>query len=282
MHSATAVHHMDRPLRDLAAWVSYFLAAPIPVLDSTADALSELALHEDDVDAQLVASTVATDPLMTLKLLAHVSTDRRRDTGVETVIGALVLTGMGPFFRRFRDLPRLSAMLPDTHNKAEIQAGLQGVLDRSRRAARFALGFAAHRMDPDAPVIYEAALLCNFTEFLLWCHAPMLALEIARRQESNVELRSAVAQNAVLGIELADLQQALMRAWRLPELLIRLDDERHADSPQVKNVRLAVRLARHTTHGWNNAAIPDDLAEVASMLQLAPEPTLKLVQEIDA
>jgi len=40
-----------------------------------------------------------------------------------------------------------------------------------------------------------------------------------------------------------------MKATRRPALLIRLDDEKHADSPQVRNVALAVRLARHTAQG---------------------------------
>ena len=90
------------------------------------------------------------------------------------------------------------------------------------------------------------------------------------------------AQQAVLGITLADLQQSLMRVWRLPELLIRLGDARHAGSPQVRNVMLAVRLARHTAHGWDNAALPDDVADVAELLQLGEVPTQKLLREIDA
>jgi HD-like signal output (HDOD) protein len=159
---------------------------------------------------------------------------------------------------------------------------MRAVLDRSHRAAQFAIAFAAHRMDPDAAVIHEAALLHGFAELLLWCHAPALALEIARRQREDTELRSAAVQQSVLGITLAELQQALMRAWRLPALLIRLDDERHADSPQVRNVALAVRLARHTAQGWENAALPDDVSAIADLLQMAAAPTLKLLQEIDA
>ena len=107
-------------------------------------------------------------------------------------------------------------------------------------------------------------------------------LEIARRQQADPTLRSAATQQAVLGITLADLQQTLMKAWRLPELLIRLDDAKHAHSSQVKNVMLAVRLARHTAHGWDNAALPDDVAEISALLLLGAVPTLKLVHEIDS
>ena len=274
---------IDRPLRDLSAWLAHFRAAPIPVLDATAVAVGELAANEDAVDAHLLSETVAADPLMTLKLLAHVGSNSRRETDVETVVGALVLLGIGPFFRLFGELPTIGQALRDTDDAAEVEAGLQAVLDRSHRAARFAIGFAAHRMDPDAAVIHEAALLHGFAELLLWCHAPKLALEIARRQRADASLRSALVQQAVLGgITLAELQQALMKAWRLPELLIRLDDARHANSPQVKNVTLAVRLARHSAQSWDNAAVPDDVADIAALLQLGPVPTLKLLHEIDS
>ena len=72
-----------------------------------------------------------------------------------------------------------------------------------------------------------------------------------------------------------------MKAWQLPELSIRLDDVRHAGNTQVRNVMLAVRLARHTAHGWDNAAVPDDVADIASLLLLGTEPTLHLLREID-
>jgi len=278
----TPSKRIDRPLRDLAAWVAHFRSATIPVLDSTAETVLELAVNEDAVDAHLLSEAVGADPLMTLKLLAHVGSNSRRETDVETVVSALVLLGIGPFFRHFGELPTIRQALHGTADADEVHAGLQAVLDRSHRASQFALGFAAHRMDPDAAVIHEAALLHGFAELLLWCHAPSLALEIARRQQADPTLRSVVAQQAVLGITLADLQQALMKAWRLPELLIRLDDAKHAHSSQVKNVTLAVRLARHTAQGWANAALPDDVSEIAALLLLGTEPTLKLLHEIDS
>jgi HD-like signal output (HDOD) protein len=273
---------IDRPLRDLSAWLAYFRAAPIPVLDATALAIGELALNEDAVDAHLLSETVAADPLMTLKLLAHVGSNSRRETDVETVVGALVLLGIGPFFRLFGTQPTIGQALVDSGDAAEVQAGLQAVLARSHRAARFAIAFAAHRMDPDAAVIHEAALLHDFAELLLWCHAPRLALEIARRQAVDPALRSSAAQRAVLGIELAELQQSLMKAWRLPELLVRLDnDEAQGHHPQAQCVRLAVRVARHSAQGWDNAALPDDVRDVGALLQLGIEPAARLLRELD-
>jgi HD-like signal output (HDOD) protein len=215
---------------------------------------------------------------MTLKLLSHVGTVSRRDTEVETVTAALVLMGMGPFFRTFSSLLTIEDLLGDL---PDALAGAHAVLDRSHRAARFALGFAAHRFDPDAAVLHEAALLHDFAELLLWCHAPGLAMEIARRQAADATLRSGDVQQAVLGTTLSALQQALMKAWRLPSLLIRLDDDDHAESSQVRNVLLAVRVARHSAQGWDNAALPDDVAAVAALLQLSSASAMKLLREID-
>jgi HD-like signal output (HDOD) protein len=276
--NTSAPQRLHAPLPNLAAWVARFRAMPIPVMAGTAAAIDELIDHEDAVDAHTIAESIGADPLMTLKLLSHVGTVSRRDTEVETVTAALVLMGVGPFFRTFSSLLTIEDLLGDL---PEALASAYAVLDRSHRAARFALGFAAHRLDPDAAVLHEAALLHDFAELLLWCHAPGLALQIARRQEADATLRSADVQQAVLGTSLSALQQALMKAWRLPSLLIRLDDDEHAESSQVKNVLLAVRVARHSTQGWNNAALPDDVAAVAALLQLSCASAMKLLREID-
>jgi hypothetical protein len=277
---------LQRPLRDLAAWVEHFQAADLPVLAETAATLEELRAVEDEVDAHLLADSIGGDPLMALKILSHVAElrmrRRQRDDGAtdtETVTEALVLLGIGPFFRAFG--PQASAEDRLRGCPAALE-GLLAVVARSHRAAAFALGFAVHRMDHDAPVIHLAAQLHSFGEMLLWLEAPALALEIAARQKADSTLRSATVQREVLGVTLHELQHALMTAWRLPELLVHISDERHVHAPQVRNVTLAVRLARHTARGWDNAALPDDLYDIAELLNLSETPTLKLLREIDA
>lgn len=265
---------------DLCGWTGHFLHAPLPVLAETAARIEQLRANEDAVDAHLIADAIGSDPLMTLKLLAHVAGVRsaQRNADPETVIAALVLLGIGPFFRAFGVQTSVDEHLA---GQPEARHGLDEVLRRSRRAATFALGFAVHRMDPDAPIIHAAALLHDFAEMLLWLHAPQLALRIAALQSQDPTLRSANAQRALLHVELADLQQALMRAWRLPELLVRIADDRHAERPQVKNVLLAVRLARHTAQGWHNPAIDDDVRDIAALLNLGETPTRHLLVELD-
>lgn len=272
---------ITQPLRDLDAWVARFRDAPIPVLASTADALEAMRENEDEVDANLIGEMVADDPLMTLKVLAYAATHRpaRLVTDVETVTAALVLMGISPFFGAFGAQPTVEDHLAD---QPEALAGLRRVLRRSHRAAQFALAFAVHRLDHDAAVIYEATLLHDFAEMLLWCHAPALALQVSDAQRADPTLRSHAAQQALLNVRLSDLQQALMKAWRLPELLIRITDDRHARHPAVQNVMLAVRLARHSAEGWDNAAIPDDISELARLLNLSEAATLQLVRDVES
>ena len=279
---------LNRPLPHLDAWTEHFRVQPIPVLESTTQEIALLADAETrhgSVDAHQLGETLRHDPLVQLRVLAHVATLARHrgdDRQVpETVIGALVLMGVGPFFRDFAELPTVEA-----HLAAEPAAleGLQRVIRRAHRASTFALGFAVHRMDEDAPQLHLAAALHDFAEMLLWCHAPALALEIARRQAQDATLRSATVQREVLGIELDALERALMQAWSLPELLRRMTDDRHAAHPQVRSVALAVRLARHTEPqrgGWTNAALPDDLAEIGELLNLSADATLSLVKSLD-
>ncbi|MDE2277326.1 MAG: HDOD domain-containing protein [Burkholderiales bacterium] len=273
---------ITRAPHDLAAWAAHFDHRGLPVLAETADTLEEMRANEDAVDAHLLADALVSDPLMTLKLLAHVAQLRRGREGsdTETVTEALVMLGIPPFFRAFGPQPTVEDRLAD---HPEALAGFRRVLTRSRRAARFAIGFAVHRMDHDAAVIHEAALLHDFAELLLWLQAPALALAIERRQRDDPALRSAAVQRELLHIELQALEHALMQAWHLPALLVQITDaQAHRPTPQMRNVQLAIRVARHSAQGWDDAALPDDVSDIAALLNLALDAAQRLLHEIDS
>ncbi len=281
MQSSESKPLLTRPLRSLEQWTAYFRNMEVHVQQHFAESLEALRANEDGVDAHSLAEVIYTDPLMTLKVLAFASANRpaKRVTDTETVLEALVMMGIPPFFRAFGPQPTIEQRLEES---PEGLAGLRWVLKRAHRSANFALAFAVHRMDHDAAVIHQAALLHDFAEMLLWANAPTLALQIRDAQQADPALRSADAHRRYLGIELTDLQQSLMRVWRLPELLIRITDDKHADHPSVLNVLLAVRLARHTSMGWTNPAIPDDIHEIAQLLNLSQAAALTFVRGIEA
>lgn len=272
--------YLTAPLPHIGAWTQYFKDAEIPIMASTARAIEEMRANEDDVDANALTAVIQSDPLMTLKLLAKVATLRRPGsmTETESVMTSLVLMGIAPFFRHFGPQLTVEDWLAD---QPKAQKGLQLLLKRAERAGQFALGFAIHRGDTDATIIHQAAFLNDFAEMLVWLHAPTLAVQIRDAQAADSTLRSNVIQRQVLGVEIADLRQSLMTLWRLPELLVHISDARHAERSNVKCVVLAVRLARHTAVDWDNAAIPDDVDDIAQLLNASPRATLGFLHKID-
>ncbi|MFN8900260.1 MAG: histidine kinase, partial [Pseudomonadota bacterium] len=155
---------------------------------------------------------------------------------------------------------------------------------RGRRAA--AMGGAEQARDSPgraaaARPVAERAAGCGRVRRGL--EAPTLAREIAARQQADPRLRTAAVQREVLNVELPALQHALMLRWRMPALLVQISDNvAPEETVQMRNVRLAIRVARHTTRGWDDPALPDDITDIGALLQLRPPHVLKLLQEIDA
>lgn len=278
--SRTLTLFIEEPPRTLEDWAGRIARLEIPVLRRTLAELEALRTAKDAPDPRAVAGVVCADPLMALRLFAFLA-DRRRhpSADVATVERAVVMLGVPPFFRAFSALPTVEVRLLA---RRDAHAGLLRVLRRARRAARFAFEFSAWRNDPGAEEIVLAALLHELAEMLLWCFAPTLALRVRAVQGSRPGLRSVVAQRAVLGIELADLQLALARRWHLPELLAAMMDERHVANPRVRSVLLAVRLARHSARRWNDPALPDDYREIADLLSTTPQRVRELIGEAGA
>lgn len=272
--------YLTATLPDLDAWTRYFRDAEMPIRSSTALALERLRVEQETVDAHMLTDVIQGDPFMTVKLLAHAARLRRpgKDTDTETITSTLVLMGIAPFFRAFGPQPTIKDWL---HDQPRALDGLRHLMQRAYRASRFALGFAVHRGDPDVELIQLAAFLYDFPEMLMWCHAPTLQQRIRDAQRADPTLRSTTIQREVLKMELDDLRQNLLKLWHMPELLVRISDNRHTDLPIVRNVVLAQRLARHTMQGWDNAAVPDDINDIAELLHCTPRVALAYVHKIE-
>lgn len=271
---------LTQPLPSLEAWVAHYRDAPIPVFRETVTAIECLREREDDLSAGDLAPVVQSDPLMTLKVLAFAGRNRSRRvvTDSETVVSSLVLMGVGPFFRAFGELDSVEDVLKD---HPEALAGLRTDVDRAFRAAAFALEFAVMRVDTDAEVLQEAALLHDFAEMLLWCHAPDLAIEIAHQQQEHPLMRRATLQRAVLGVDMGSVQRVLMEEWRMPDLLSMSRDRTKGSTTGVRNVLVAVELARHSQDGWDHPALNEDFVALAGLLKVSPERARAIALEID-
>jgi HD-like signal output (HDOD) protein len=260
----------SRPVLDLAGWVAYFGAANIPVLRHTEQQLAELRDKAHKANARAISSVILQDPLMTLRVLAYIEAKRSKTrlTDITTIERSLMMIGMEPFFNDFENLPTVEDHLKG-HPRALL--GLLKVIGRARKAAHWAREWAIHRHDLDVDEIIVATLLYDFAEILMWCFAPGLALQVADRQKADRTLRSVAIQSEIFGVPLFQIKQALAQTWHLPQLLITLMDPQHAEHPRVRNVKLAVDLARHSANGWDDAALPDDYRAIEELLHISHE-----------
>lgn len=82
-------------------------------------------------------------------------------------------------------------------------------------------------------------------------------------------------------MSLLDVQQALVSKWGLPEMLVSVMNDRVADDRRVRNVALAVRIARHAQGGWGTPTLLDDYSEAAQFLMATPDRVRQIVETPD-
>lgn len=261
----------------LADWLAFLGRADIPVLQHTARTLAHLQDDEKQFNARSVADVVTDDPLMTLKLLRYMQTHKHRNQSYELVDvkQALLMMGLDAFFRDVPAMPLVETLL--TGQRGALVRLLHTVR-RAQRAAYYAFDWALRQHDLHAEEVQVSALLTHVAEMLMWCFSPARMIEIERMQAADAALRSADAQQQVLGFPLADLQRELTVAWGLPELLVNLADPAHRHTSRVRTITLAVNLARHSAHGWDDAALPDDFEDIAGLLHMDVAKVMALVK----
>jgi HD-like signal output (HDOD) protein len=270
---------MSQHAKGLADWLAYLRQADIPVLKGSARELERLRADESLLNPRSIANVVTDDPLMTVKLLRFMQTHKHRNQSYELVDvkQALLMLGLDTFFREVPATPVVEDMLQG-HLDALVQ--LLQTVRRAQRSAYYAYDWALRLHDLHAEEVHVSTLLSHVTEMLMWCFSPVQMLDIRRLQQADASLRSADVQKRILGFTGVELQRQLAIDWHLPELLKNLLDPALAKTTRVRNVTLAVNLARHSAQGWDNAALPDDYREIGDLLRMEPERVMALVRTI--
>ena len=265
--------------RSLEGWAAFLGHADIPVLARTGQDLAELRRDEELLSARNVARVVLRDPLMTVKLLYYLQRHRHKRQSAEViqVEQAVLMLGMDPFYNNVHPEPTVEALL---QGHPEALDNLKRVIQRAQRAANYAIEWAIRLNDMHFDEVYIAALLHDLAELLLWCFAPQDMLLIHDAQQNDKTLRSRTAQETVLGFPIAELQLRLTQEWALPTLLSSLMDDAQAQQVRVRNVILAVNLARHSANGWDDAALPDDYTEIGQLLHIPVEQVIANVRPV--
>ena len=268
---------IDKKLPDIDAWIAFFGQVDLPVLRHSVNELARLGQDADNTNGRVLAGAILQDPLLTLRVLAYIEKHRRQrqSTDITTIDRAIMMIGITPFFRDFQNLPVVEDRLKP-HPQALL--GLLKTVARARRSAHWAHDWAMQRRDMDVDEIMLATLLHDVAELMIWIFAPTLALQFRNAQLAQPNQRSAILQEEIYGVPLYQLKLALTEAWRLPSLLALLLDDRQAENPRVRNVKLAVDLARHTANGWTDPALPDDFKGIRDLLRINQE---TLVRRLD-
>jgi HD-like signal output (HDOD) protein len=263
-------------IKTLAQWVAFLSRAEIPVLKQTARDLATLRLDPEKLSPRDMAQIIAQDPMMTVKLLRYLQSHKRdsQQHDVMEVEQALLMIGVEGFFSKLPAKPLIDEIL-----RAQMEAlvYLLHVVRRSHRASSYAYDWAVRLRDLHFEEVRIAALLYDLAEMLMWCFAPAEMLKIRTLQQNEKSLRSRTVQEEVLGFALADLQQALAREWALPDLLLALMDGKNDQKSRVRNVVLAVNLARHSANSWDDAALPDDYRDIGKLLGMPVESVMVMI-----
>lgn len=258
---------IDFPFPGTDAWVNHFREVELPVLRLTATRLTQLRETAEVINTRELANIVMHDPLMTLRVFRTMKENRsrRQNAEITTIERSLVMIGTQRFYDSCQDLPIIEHQLKG-YPKAML--GLLKVIARSRQASLWARDWALLRQNTRFEEIALAALLHDFVEILMYCFAPNLATSAREQSGSHPGVRSRQIQEGIYGAPLEEIMRELIGLWGLPELLLSLLDPADAESPSVRNVNLAVDLARHVANGWDDAAIPDDLRAIGELFHL--------------
>lgn len=267
---------MHQEAKDLHGWVVFLSNIEIPILKQTMRDLQALREDGDNASAHAISIIIARDPMMTALLLRYLQKHKHRSQTNEVleIEQALLMLGIEPFFNHVFSKITVEEIL-GKHIPA-LLATLR-VVHRSHRASEYAFDWAVRRRDLHFEEVRVAALLRDMSEILMWCFAPAEMLKVKELQDQNKSMRSGAAQEQIFGFKLVSLQKALVQEWQLPALLLKLMSAENSQQPRVLNVVLADRLARHSSHGWDDAALPDDYKQIGELLNMKVEDVTEIV-----
>jgi hypothetical protein len=266
----------DTAANDLSTWVDFLSTAEIPVLKQTAREITRLQEDEDKLSARAITSAVLNDPMMVFRVLSYSQKNKSKHQlqDLLQVEQAILMMGTTTFFR---DIPPNFLVEEALKNNLSALMHLLRLIRRAHRAAFFAADWATHLTDLHAEEVRIAALLHDLSEMLMWCFAPDKMNTINTMQQADKTLRSHLVQQEVLGFKLHDLQKELVEVFQLPPLLSKLMQDGASGEQRVRNVTLAVNLARHSANGWDDAALPDDYCDIAELLRLDIDRTKRII-----
>ena len=271
----TSIAH-ETATQDIKYWLAFIRKAEIPVLKHTAREIAQLKEDEEHLSARAISSAVLNDPMMVFRVLTYAQKHKGKRQLQDLVQAdqAILMMGSSSFFQNLSPSVLVEDLLK---NNLPALMHLLKLVKRAHQAAHFAADWATHLADLHAEEVRTAALLHDLAEMLMWCFAPDKMNAIYAMQHADKALRSVIVQHEILGFKIQDLQKELVEAFELPPLLSKLMQDSASSEQRVRNVILAVNLARHSANGWDDAALPDDYRDAAELLRMDVDRVMRIV-----
>jgi hypothetical protein len=260
---------LDHALPDIDSWTLLFSNNGLPVLRVTKRRLEEMRADLDRVDARELARLILQDPIMTVRVLAYIQPLRGRSLqrDITTIASAVMMAGIEPFFHRFSELFTIEDQLKGAGPQA-----LLGVAGHPARPAggrlRAGVGhLAARHQHGRSAHCRPAPRPGGNSRLVLGPQARPVHSEMLR---AHPGMRSADARKPHW-VSPSRTSSSNCAGSGTCRNYCRPDRRRQQRPSRVKNVTLAVRLARHSSHGWDDAALPDDFKDIGELLNITPE-----------
>ena len=241
-------------------------------LPSLPAVVSELlaSIDQEDLDTHALASKITLDQALTAKTLRLANSSfYGMPSKVNTIHQAVAVLG----FHSIRTLVTACAVTSSFPAAPASGLDFPAFWRHAVASAVCARVLAPYcRISPDTA--FTAGLLHDLGTLVLATRFPTQYRLVIEHQRQH-DCLSVTSQRAVFGVTADELQHALIHAWKLPGLLIELLDDTRGAHPRVRTIALATTFTRHVARGWDDPALPDDLAALAALLPLKREQLLE-------
>lgn len=260
----------------LEHWLSRLRPGETPVFQHTKTKLEQLLPRAERLSAKEIATPILSDPLATLRFIYHANnrTSRYFSAEVTTVEHAILMQGVGPFLEKAQELPVLENT-PQGRDK-DILASLYRLARLAQHASWQARDFATLYHDLRAEELQTAAVLYYAPEFLFWLDAPDIADQLAQARRAML---SADAEKEVLGFSLSEMRLLLLEAWKIPDAIRDLLDEKQADRPRQIILKAALKITHRSRHGWWDDRLLESYKALAEVIGLSEDDVVRTVHD---
>ena len=249
----------------LSEWKQRINALEIPILNASA-AYFQKHQNSPATSVGTLLKCLHYDPGFSLNLLRAAGHSRR--TRVKTVSHAMLLLGLPHVLKRPENLPRIEA-----HPNPVCRQLLQRFCARSFHTVSYATAWLNHKKELHNAELLTACQNSYFIEYLMCLEEPDAMLKLLQFRGTAIAKQKHEQQ--LFGVCLQELALEISQDWRLPELLIQINDKSSHSANKVRLVQLARAVTDESMISWYGRSMNSLIEELADYLHLSKDETCK-------